>query len=342
MLFTTRLKAENQFYYNLTISLAQKPKNIYTEKTSMHERNLHRGRYNFKELIHDLPELSAFVSINSYGDASVDFANPDAVKTLNKALLKHFYGISYWDIPKNYLCPPIPGRADYIHYLADLLGIANSGKFPVGKSVRVLDIGTGANCVYPIIGHREYGWSFVGSDIDPVSIQSAQMIVTNNPSLQGAIECRLQPSVKNIFQGIVKSDERFDVTMCNPPFHASAADAQAGTERKRTNLGLKKGDNSTLNFGGQNAELWCEGGEEHFLKTMISESEQCQDQCLWFTSLISKKTTLPAVYSALKQVKALDVKTIEMSQGQKISRFVAWTFLDTKQQREQKKLRFNR
>ena len=322
--------------------MAQKPKKIHTEKTSLHERNLHRKRYDFKQLIHDLPELSRFVSVNPYGDESIDFANPDAVKMLNKALLKHFYGVSYWDIPANYLCPPIPGRADYIHYLADLLGIVNAGKFPVGKSVSVLDIGTGANCVYPIIGHREYGWSFVASDIDPISINSAQKIVDNNPSLQGAIDCRLQTSSRHIFQGIIRQDEQYDLTMCNPPFHASAAEAQAGTRRKINNLGLKKNGNPTLNFGGQNAELWCEGGEEDFVKRMISESVQFQDQCLWFTSLISKKTTLTGVYSALKNAKVFDFKTIEMSQGQKVSRFIAWTFLDKQQQTKWKKQRFDR
>ena len=317
--------------------MAQKPKKIHTEKASLHERNLHRERYDFKQLIQDLPELSRFVSVNPYGDESIDFANPDAVRMLNKALLKHFYGVSYWDIPANYLCPPIPGRADYIHYLADLLSIGNDEKFPVGRSVRVLDIGTGANCVYPIIGHREYGWSFVASDIDPVSINSAQKIVDHNPSLQGAIECRLQPSPKHIFQGIIRKDERYDLTMCNPPFHASAAEAQAGTLRKINNLGLKKNGSPTLNFGGQNAELWCEGGEEDFVKRMISESVLFHDHCLWFTSLISKKATLPGVYTALKNAKVLDVKTIEMSQGQKVSRFVAWTFLDKQRHTEWKK-----
>lgn len=321
--------------------MTPKTKKIHTEKTSLHERNLHRDRYDFRNLIQDLPELSGFVSINPYGDESIDFSNPEAVKALNKALLKHFYGVSYWDIPANYLCPPIPGRADYIHYLADLLGKTNAGKFPVGKSVKVLDIGTGANCVYPIIGHREYGWSFVGSDIDPVSIKSARKIIDNNPSLAGAVECRLQSSSKNIFQGVIQPDERFDLTMCNPPFHASAAEAQAGTQRKLANLGINKKKGPVLNFGGQHAELWCEGGEEDFVKRMISESIQFQHQCLWFTTLISKKTTLPGVYSSLKNVKAAEVNTIEMAQGQKISRFIAWTFMNERQQKDWKALRFD-
>lgn len=314
--------------------MAQKSKKIHTEKTSLHERNLHRERYDFDELIDSYGKLSKFVFVNPFGDESINFANPDAVKALNRALLKHFYGISYWDIPDGYLCPPIPGRADYIHYIADLLSSVNGGKFPVGKNIKVLDIGVGANSVYPIIGHREYGWSFAGSDIDPVSVDSARQIVDKNPSLEGAIDIRLQTSTKSIFKGIVQPGEIFDVTICNPPFHASQAEAQAGTKRKLTNLGLTKGPKPILNFGGQNAELWAEGGEEAFVKRMIIESAELSSQCLWFTSLISKKTTLPGVYAELKKVNALNVKTVEMAQGQKVSRFVAWTFLDNEMQKK--------
>ncbi|WP_200837051.1 23S rRNA (adenine(1618)-N(6))-methyltransferase RlmF [Dyadobacter sp. 3J3] len=322
--------------------MAQKLKKIHTEKTSLHERNLHRERYDFIELINSYQELSKFVFVNPFGDKSIDFANPDAVKALNKALLKYFYGISYWDIPDGYLCPPIPGRADYIHYIADLLASVNGGKFPVGKNVKVLDIGVGANCVYPIVGHREYGWSFTGSDIDPVSVDSARQIIDKKPSLEGAIDIRLQTSPKNIFKGIIHPEEFFDVTICNPPFHASMAEAQAGTKRKLINLGLAKGPKAVLNFGGQNAELWVEGGEEVFVKQMIRESAEIPSQCLWFTSLISKRTTLPGVYSELKKVNALNVKTVEMAQGQKVSRFVAWTFLDNDMQKKWAKERFKK
>ncbi|MCF0058109.1 23S rRNA (adenine(1618)-N(6))-methyltransferase RlmF [Dyadobacter sp. CY356] len=322
--------------------MAQKSKKIHTEKTSLHARNLHRERYDFEELINSQSELSKFVFINPFGDKSIDFANPDAVKALNKALLKHFYGIIYWDIPDGYLCPPIPGRADYIHYIADLLASVNDEKFPVGKEVKVLDIGVGANCVYPIVGHREYGWSFTGSDVDPVSINSARQIIDKNPSLEGAIDIRLQTSSKHIFKGIIQPAEIFDVTICNPPFHASLAEAQAGTKRKLTNLGLKSGAKPTLNFGGQNAELWVEGGEEAFIRQMVRESAEIANQCLWFTSLISKKTTLPGVYAELKKVNAFNVKTVEMAQGQKVSRFVAWTFLDKETQKKWANERFGK
>ena len=111
------------------------------EKLILHPRNKHRERYNFKLLIKTCPELKPFVFINKFDDESIDFFNPEAVKILNKALLKQYYNIDYWDVPKGYLCPPIPGRADYIHYIADLLGESNNGKIPTGKKLKVLDIG---------------------------------------------------------------------------------------------------------------------------------------------------------------------------------------------------------
>ena len=105
-------------------------KEVSAEKTVLHPRNKHRDRYDFKQLIATYPEFSKYVKPNAFGDESIDFANPKAVKWLNKALLKLYYSIEYWDIPAGYLCPPIPGRADYIHHIADLLGSSNFGKIP--------------------------------------------------------------------------------------------------------------------------------------------------------------------------------------------------------------------
>lgn len=286
----------------------------------LHPKNPHRGRYDFAKLIADSPELAAFVSPNTYGDESIDFADPAAVRALNRALLIHFYAVKDWDIPAGYLCPPIPGRADYLHYLADLLAVSG-----VGSGARVLDIGTGANCIYPLIGHRALGWQFVGSDIDPAALENAQRIIAAN-GLNEVIELRLQTSRAAIFDGVIRPDETFDLTLCNPPFHASLADANQGTQRKWKNLG--KTDQSRLNFGGQGAELWCKGGEEAFVCRMIEESARFKTRCRWFTSLISKSASLPAVYRTLNKVAVKEHRTIEMAQGQKVSRFVAWTFLD--------------
>lgn len=292
-------------------------------KTNLHPRNKHRSRYDFAALVKALPALRDFIKINPYGDESVDFADPGAVKTLNAALLKHFYGISHWDIPEGYLCPPVPGRADYIHYLADLLAESHNGVVPIGRSLRVLDIGVGANCIYPIVGHQEYGWTFVGSDVDRTAVKSAQNIVAANPELQGAVQIRLQENKQQILKGIIKPGETFDLTMCNPPFHASAEEAAAGSGRKLRNLGKQS---KVLNFGGQQVELWVEGGEQAFIRKMVFESAELPKSTTWYTSLVSKSSNLPGIYNALEKVKATSLRSIEMAQGQKISRFVAWNF----------------
>ena len=302
------------------------------EKKGLHPRNKHRFNYDFAVLTTVFPPLKPFVSLNKYGNESIDFANPQAVKALNKALLNHDYGVENWDIPNAYLCPPIPGRAEYIHHIADILSASNSDKIPIGNQIRILDIGIGANCIYPIIGHREYDWQFVGSDVDTISIQSAEKIIASNVVLKGAIECRLQTSKEHIFKNIIQSDDFFDCTICNPPFHASLAEATKGTKRKLNNLGKAKQGKPILNFGGQNAELWCEGGEIAFINTLISESQMFKTQCLWFSTLVSKNENVGKVYASLKKAKVFEVKTITMEIGNKLSRIVFWSFFDKKQQ----------
>jgi 23S rRNA (adenine1618-N6)-methyltransferase len=289
----------------------------------MHPRNRHQGRYDFEQLVKSCPELAAFVIKTPRGDSSIDFANPAAVQMLNRALLKSFYGISHWEIPAGYLSPPIPGRADYVHRVAELLR-SKSGSYPRGDSVRVLDVGVGANCIYPIIGRAEYGWRFVGSDVDPVALDSAKRIVDSNPSLTGAIELRLQASPEKILEGIVRKEDAFDIVMCNPPFHASLAEAEAASRRKWTNLG--RSAESGRNFGGQGGELWFPGGEAAFVRRMVEESAALKTNVRWFTALISKEESLPLIQSSMRKAAVTDRRAIAMEQGQKKSRIVAWTF----------------
>lgn len=309
-----------------------KPKTI-TEKTNLHPRNLDRFGYDFDQLITISPELEKFVSINEHAIKTIDFSNPDAVKALNKALLNTHFGIQKWDIPANYLCPPIPGRADYIHYLADLLASSNNGIIPEGETVQGLDIGIGANCIYPIIGNAAYGWSFVGTDIDEKAIQNCKKIIQNNPNLIDAISLQLQTESRFIFKNIFTPEDKFTFTICNPPFHNSKEEATKASIRKINNLENTRTKNPVLNFGGQNAELWCEGGEIGFVTQMIYESAKYPMQCLWFTTLVSKKENLSSLYKTLNKVSAVDIKTIDMAQGQKTSRIVAWTFLSHEQQK---------
>lgn len=300
----------------------------------LHPRNRHQGRYDFAALIAVEPRLKAFVIINPYGKQSIDFANPAAVRVFNAALLKQLYGIKDWQIPEGYLCPPVPGRADYIHGLADLLASDAKGVIPRGAGFTALDVGTGANCIYPLLGQHDYGWRFIASDIDAQALANARQTLRAN-ALDKVIELRLQSDKSAFFKGVLRADERVVCTLCNPPFHSSAAEASSGSERKWRNLGKQDPQRKlpALNFGGKSNELWCKGGELTFVRNMIKESKDYAEQVLWFTTLVSKSAHIRLLQRVLKQVGAVDVQVCSMAQGQKQSRFLAWTF-HTAEQRQ--------
>lgn len=310
------------------------------EKIRLHSRNRNREPYNLIALTNIHPELKNFIRPNKFGIESIDFSNSRAVKLLNKALLNHYYGITNWEFPDENLCPPIPGRADYIHYIADLLGENNFENIPIGDKIICLDVGLGASCIYSILGVTEYGWRFIGSDIDPKSIASAQNIISSNPSIKDKIECRLQKNPKDIFQGIINKEDKIDVTICNPPFHSSVEDAQKGTRRKIKNLSGKKVKTPELNFAGINNELICDGGEYAFIQNIIRDSKKFSKNCYWFSTLVSKQSNLKGIQKLLEKAETNQIKIIPMGTGNKLSRIVAWTFLSLEEQKEWRKTRW--
>jgi len=295
-------------------------------KDLLHPRNGHRAPYNFEKLIQVHPDLSKFAEKNKYGTVTINFFNAEAVIALNSALLKLYYKIDNWSIPENFLCPPIPGRADYIHYAADLLAGENKSKVPTGKQINCFDVGTGASCIYPLLGNSAYGWNFVASENNFEAFKSAKNNLQQNPQISDAIKLELQKNKNSIFKGLVKANDRFELSFCNPPFHSSAKEAEKGSLRKTRNLTNKKATVATLNFGGRSSELWCEGGEYEFTKQLILESESLKSNFLWFTILVSKSSNLPHFEKWLAAAKVDEMKIVEMKQGQKISRLLCWTF----------------
>ncbi|WP_058913895.1 23S rRNA (adenine(1618)-N(6))-methyltransferase RlmF [Entomohabitans teleogrylli] len=299
-------------------------------KSGLHPRNRHQQRYDFKALCSASPALESYLRASPAGDQTIDFADPQAVRALNQALLAHHYGVKHWMLPQDFLCPPVPGRADYLHYLADLLAESHGGQIP--RQANILDVGVGANCIYPLIGHSEYGWRFTGSDINDLALKNAGQIVEAN-GLGKAIRLRRQKDPQAIFSGIIHATEHYDATLCNPPFHDSAAAARSHSERKRRNLGQERA--APLNFGGQQQELWCEGGEVAFITRMIDESRQFARQVQWFTTLVSRGENLPVIYRALQQAGVEKVVRMDMSQGQKQSRIIGWTFMNAARRQHQ-------
>ncbi|PCH52150.1 MAG: 23S rRNA (adenine(1618)-N(6))-methyltransferase RlmF [Flavobacteriaceae bacterium] len=293
----------------------------------LHSNNKHKSGYPFSELIEKYPALQEFVFVNNYGTKTINFAEPKAVKAINTALLFKYYNIQYWDFPDDNLCPPIPGRVDYIHYLADLLSASG-----IIKNAKILDIGIGANCIYPLLGNAEYSWKFIGTDIDKKSLDRAQNILKKN-KLTEFIQLKQQKDATQIFKGILSDTDKFSASICNPPFYRSQEEAMHANARKLEGLGISDAV-KTRNFSGKQQELWYKGGEKAFIHTYLYESSMFKTNCFWYSTLVSKKDNAESMLPSLKKLGATEIKTIPMHQGNKVTRIVAWTFLNKDEQKE--------
>lgn len=293
----------------------------------MHKKNKHTDDYDFNQLSLVHTDLKSFIFTNANNKKTIDFANPKAVKALNTALLKSHYDVAFWDFPDHFLCPPIPGRVDYIHHVSDLL---NRSKLT--ENITVLDIGTGANCIYPLLGNAEYNWSFIGVDSNDDALKEAQNIIDKN-NLQDQIKLKKQNDNAHVLSGVLSETDKVTVTMCNPPFFKNEEDALKATTSKLKGLG-KPTDQMVRNFAGQAHELWYKGGEKAFLHNYLYESSLLKTQSYWYTSLVSNKDNVKTINQSLKKLGATAVLTIGMNIGNKKSRIVAWTFLDEQQKED--------
>jgi 23S rRNA (adenine1618-N6)-methyltransferase len=285
-------------------------------KPGLHPRNKHKNGYNFDVLTKHNKNIASLITKNDYGTVTIDFSDPKAVKELNITLLEVHYGIQKWNFPDENLCPPVPGRVDYIHYVSDLLAESS-----ITDKITILDIGTGATCIYPLLGAKEYDWNFVATDIDLDSLHIAQDIITDN-NFDAKIILRQQFDEANILRGIIEKGDSFSAVICNPPFYKSETEAKGANARKSRNLGT----NAVRNFAGNNNELWYPGGEKAFLHNYLYQSSLYKDTSVWFTSLVSKKETIKSLQKSGEKLKVKEMKVIPMHQGNKVTRIVAWRF----------------
>ncbi len=265
------------------------------------------------------PILEQYIFTKKDGNKTIDFGEFEAVRALNKALLKSCYNITFWDIPPGHLCPGVPGRADYIHYAAEFLNT----KLDSVKNLKCIDIGTGPSIIYPLLGHRIHNWSFIASEVDEVSLRCAKGIIEAN-GLGSVIELRRQKDRNLILKNIVKPHERIDLLMCNPPFYASIEEATEKSKRKITNLKLRKTDRST--FDGTKSELTYPGGELAFVKLLISESLEFRTQIKWSSALISNRQHIPNLIKFLEFKKVKEYSILKMHLGNKKLRILIWSF----------------
>ncbi len=277
-----------------------------------HKNNKHNKGYDFDFLVNKNQNLKIFIT-KKFEKTTINFSDPKAVKELNKSLLKAYYGINYWEFPDDNLYPPVPSRVDYLHYLSDMI-------MP-NKKIKVLDIGTGASLIYPLLGVSAFDWNFVATDIDKQSLKSAKKIITKN-KLSDKIELRFQEDKLHILEGIIQKNDSFTFTMCNPPFYKNILEAKQSNEQKNKNLDLK----NKRNFSGKINELCYEGGEKAFIHTYLYESSKFPKSSQWFTCLVSKKENVKSLQTSAKKLNVAQFKIIPMQQGNKITRVVCWSF----------------
>lgn len=292
--------------------------------SKMHPRNKHQHGYDLTHLQAANPGLKPFVYTNEHKKVTIDFADPAAVLELNRALLYADYRIKSWDIARNSLCPAVPGRADYIHYIADLLAESNEGVIPTGNEITILDVGTGSSIIYPILGIQEYDWNFAGTEIDENSMHVARGNINKNSWFKKKIELRLQPDKQRILTAVVGSKDRFDAVICNPPFFKSREENWQTSTKKFTNLHKDKNHPTVQNFSGLPNELWYPGGEKAFITQLIYDSHKLHKHLGWITSLVSDKKNLKPLRAVLEYHKAQEIRIIDTKQGNKTSRILAW------------------
>ncbi|KAJ2013042.1 hypothetical protein GGI14_005563 [Coemansia sp. S680] len=240
-------------------------------------------------------ELKPYLVSESCERSTIDFKNPDAVRVLNQALLSVYFDLRI-HLPSNSLCPTIANRLNYIKWLsANIIP-----EFTPGP-LTGLDIGTGASCIYPLLGARYLSQcKFVGTDINEESVAIASQNVDQN-ELHDIIKVFLNTDRHTTLPldaldfplpNMDIEGSNFAFCMCNPPFYESI------DERLRLRQ-MKRGAPS-LNTIAKDDELYTEGGEESFLSRLVDESVLCAKRIKWYTTMVGKKNTLALLKTKLR------------------------------------------
>ena len=282
----------------------------------MHPKNPFNTNYNFNQLINAVPELKECIVPGKFSRKSIDFSDSKSVYLLNKSLLKWRFNLN-WTLKEGHLCPAVPGRLDYLLHVEELIPEIE------GRRSRMLDIGTGASLIYPLLATAAFNWECVGTEIDKEAISYAKGLIRMNSNMRGT-KIRRQEFKSQLLQGIMEKEDQFDVLVCNPPFFKTKSEAFAANAKKNKNL--HGNEHVAHNFGGSANELWYKGGEMAFLKKLASESVQYQNQIQWFTCLVSKKENLRTFKRFIRKGNPSDIRVITMNQGNKTSQCIAWTF----------------
>lgn len=290
---------------------------------SMHTRNRYKDKPpDFAYLASKYPEFKQHVQVNLSGRVSVNFKDPEAVRALTCTLLKEDFGL-HIDIPLERLIPTVPLRLNYIHWVEDL--IAQQNALANGSAIWGIDIGTGASCIYPLLGATLNGWYFIATEVDDVCYSYAKKNVEQN-NLSALIKVVKVPQKTLLLDALEEESEViYDFCMCNPPFFANQLEAKGVNSRNP-----RRPPPSSVNTGGI-TEIMAEGGELEFVKRIIHDSLQLKKRLRWYSCMLGKKCSLAPLKEELRIHRVPKVTHTEFCQGRTMRWALAWSFYENVQ-----------
>uniref|UniRef100_A0A1A8LQX0 U6 small nuclear RNA (adenine-(43)-N(6))-methyltransferase n=2 Tax=Nothobranchius pienaari TaxID=704102 RepID=A0A1A8LQX0_9TELE len=282
---------------------------------SMHHRNRYKDKPpDFAYLASKYPEFQQYVHTSLAGRPVVNFKEPEAVRALTCTLLKEDFGLTI-EIPLERLIPTVPLRLNYIHWVEDLI---DGQKQPR----RGIDIGTGASCIYPLLGATMNGWYFLATEVDDICFDYAKKNVDQN-YMSDLIKVVKVPQ-KTLLMDALKEETEivYDFCMCNPPFFANQLEAKGVNSRNSW-----RPPPSSVNTGGV-TEIMAEGGELEFVKRIIHDSLQLKKRLRWYSCMLGKKCSLAPLKEELRKQRVPKVTHTEFCQGRTMRWALAWSFYD--------------
>lgn len=265
--------------------------------------------------------------------------NQEFTVALTRALLRTHLDLQLPYLEENHLCPPVPNRFFYLHWIHTELLSSGSGHHNQQQRMG-LDIGSGATAIYSLLAAKFFCCRMVTTEIDANAAAMAQKNVEANclssqihvahvpPSHSqdpsslspgGPLERSMVAVEKYLAQCPSPPHMTVDFVMTNPPFYDPSTmehvNPRAGDGRARTAMTVSEGSYP--------------GGEIGFVTEMIADSLRLgheRQSPRWFSSMLGKKTSLTLLQKTLTHVLGpAHVRVTEYGPGQYTRWFLAWT-----------------
>ena len=326
----------------------------------MHPRSPYALRKpDFAALARADASFARLVKTRPNGEAQLDWRDPSALVELCRVLLHHDFGVR-WTLPARALCPTVPSRLNYLLWIADLIALGPS--IPTVQIVGI-DIGTGASCIYPLLGVAHLGWKFLATEADPISVNAARHNVDLNnwserievrqvvaPEAEAAAAAPEATAAVEAADGVVADDDAdaAEYAELRQKDNGGGASSNApilvdvllpsdgaftfcmcnppwfgGGEEPMANKSIRGPDERCTATA---SEVFTDGGEAGFIGRLAADSAKLRQRVRWYSSLVGRKASLHRALKAVKACGAIHVRTTEISQGVTSRWAIAWSF----------------